>query len=102
MPKMKMSELCKMSMVEQFGFKSYELVQIENFMNNQNQKTAKEILDTLMQDKKLNNKQKIVVAYIVGNSAREAAIQEELQKGMKKDIENIYINTSGGVPPIGG
>ncbi len=102
MPKMKMSELCKMSMVEQFGFKNYELVQIENFMNNQNQKTAKEILDTLMQDKKLNNKQKIVVAYIVGNSAREAAIQEELQKGIKKDIDSIYINMSGSVPPIGG
>lgn len=95
MPKMKMSELCKMSMAEQFGFKSSELVQIENFMNNQNQKTAKEILDTLVQDKKLNNKQKIVVAYIVGNSAREAAMQEELQKGIRIDM-------SGSVPPIGG
>ena len=102
MPKMKMSELCKMSMTEQFGFKNFELVQIENFMNNQNQKSAKEILDTLMQDKKLNNKQKIVVAYIVGNSAREAAIQEESHKGIKKGIESIYINASGGVPPIGG
>jgi hypothetical protein len=95
MPKMKMSELCKMSMVEQFGFKNSELVQIENFINNQNQKTAKDILDTLMYDKKLNNKQKIVVAYVIGNSAREAAIQEELQKGIRIDM-------SGGVPPIGG
>jgi len=102
MPKMKMSELCKMSMTEQFGFKNSEIVQIENFMNNQNQKTAKEILDTLMQDKKLNNKQKIIVAYVVGNSAREAAIQEGLQKGTNKDIESIYNNMSGGVPPIGG
>ena len=92
---MKMSEPCKMSMTEQFGFKNSELVQIENFINNQNQKTAKDILDTLMHNKKLNNKQKIVVAYVIGNSAREAAIQEELQKGIRIDM-------SGGVPPIGG
>jgi hypothetical protein len=95
MPKMKMSTSCKMSMAEEFGFKSSELGQIETFMNQQNQKTAKDILDSLVQDKKLSNKQKIVIAYVVGNSAREAAIQEELQKGMR-------IDTSYGVPPIGG
>jgi hypothetical protein len=38
----------------------------------------------------------------VGNSAREAAIQEDQQKRIKKDIDNIYINMSSGVPPIGG
>ena len=95
MSKMKMSEFCKTSMAEQFGFKSSELVQIETFMNQQNQKTAKGILDSLMQDKKLSNKQKIVIAYVVGNSAREAAIQEDQQKG-------IIIDMSRGVPPIGG
>lgn len=95
MPKMKMSEFCKTSMTEQFGFDSSELVQIENFMNQQNQKTAKGILDSLMQDKKLSNEQKIVIAYVVGNSAREAAIQEDQQKG-------IIIDMSRGVPPIGG
>ncbi len=102
MPKMRMSKSCKASMTEEFGFKSSELGQIENFMNSQNQKTAKEILDALDQDNKLSNKQKIVIAYVVGNSAREAAIQEEIQKGIKKDIDSIYINTSSGVPPIGG
>ena len=100
--KMIMSELCKMSMAEQFGFKNSELSQIENFMNQKNQKTAKEILDALMQDKKkLNIKQKILIAYVVGNSAREAAIQEERQKGIKIDIDSIS-SWSGGVPPIGG
>lgn len=102
MPKMKMSNLCKELLIEAFGFTNLELLDVENFMNNQNQKTAKDILDDLIKDKKLSNKQKIVVAYVVGNSAREAAIQEELQKGIKKDIESIYINMSGGVPPIGG
>ena len=103
-----MSELCKMSMTEEFGFKKVELSQIENFMNEQNQKTAKEILDILIKDKKLNNKQKIVVAYVIGNSARESAINEDQkgikddQKGITKDIESIYINASGRVPPIGG
>lgn len=100
MPKMKMSESCKKSMTEQFGFKGSELLQIENFMNQQNQKTAKEILDVLIQEQILSNKQKIVIAYVVGNSAREAAVQEE---SIKKSIDSIYINTQGGVPPpIGG
>lgn len=97
---MRMSELCKTSMTEEFGFKRSELVQIENFMNQQNQKSAKEILDALMIDKKLNGKQKIVVAYVIGNSAREAAIKENIEKGI--DIDSIYKNMSGGVPPIGG
>ena len=96
-----MSETCKISMTEQFGFKNSELIQIENFMNKRNQKTTKDTLDALMQDKKLNIKQKIIIAYIIGNSARAAAIEEEQQKGINKDIENIFINASG-VPPIGG
>ncbi len=95
MSKMKMSESCKTSMTEQFGFKSSELVQIESFMNQHDKKTAKEVLDSLMQNKKLSNKQKIVIAYVVGNSARETAMQEELQKG-------IRIDRSYSVPPIGG
>lgn len=95
MPKMKMSESCKTSMTEQFGFKSSELAQIETFINQQNQKTAKDILDSLMLDNKLDNKQKIVIAYVVGNSARDAAIREDLQKGMRIDV-------SGNIPPIGG
>ena len=93
--KMTMSELCKISLTDQFGFKSYELIQIENFMNNHNQETAKDMLDALAGDKKLNMKQKIIIAYIIGNSARDAALQEDIQKGLRIDM-------SGGVPPIGG
>ena len=93
--KMTMSELCKMSMAEQFDFKNSELTQIENFMNRQNQKTAKDMLDALMQDTKLNIKQKIMIAYIVGNSVREAAIREAQQRGIRIDM-------SRGVPSIGG
>ena len=100
--KMVMSELCKMTMVEQFSFNDSELTQIENFMNDHNQKTAKDMLDILTQDKKLNIKQKIIIAYVIGNSARNAAIQEEQQKGINKDIDSIFNNASGGVPPIGG
>lgn len=89
-----MSNICKETMTNEFGFKKSELADIEDFMNQQSQKTAKEILDAIIKDKKLTIKQKIVLSYVVGNSAREAAIQEELQKG-------IRIDTSG-VPPIGG
>ena len=98
----KMSNMCKETMTNEFGFKKSELVGLENFMNQQSQKTAKEILCAIIEDKKLSIKQKIVLSYVVGNSAREAAMQEQSQKGIKKDIDSIYINTSGGVPPIGG
>lgn len=99
---LKMSDMCKETMTKGFDFKKSELVNIEDFMNRQQEKTAKEILDDLIKDKKLSSKQKIVIAYVVGNSAREAAIQEESKKGINKDIDSIYSNMSSGVPPIGG
>lgn len=89
----KMSELCKMTMTREFGFSKSELLSIENFMNKQNQKTAKDILDALIKDKKLSSKQKIVISYVIGNSAKEAAMKEEQQ---------IVINIPDKVPPIGG
>lgn len=95
MSKMRMSESCKISMTEQFGFKNAELTQIEDFISAQNKKTVKDALDALMQDNKLDNKQKIIIAYVIGNSARDTAIREGLQKGMQIDM-------SGDIPPIGG
>jgi phage FluMu protein gp41 len=91
----KMSELCKMSLTKEFGFKESELRDIEVFMNDQNQKTTKDVLDALIKNKKLSNKQKILISYGIGNSARESAIREEQQKG-------ITLNIPGKVTPIGG
>lgn len=73
----KMSEICKETMTKEFGFKSSELLQIENFMNEQNQKTAKEILYALIKDKKLDGKQKIIISYIVGTSAEASRDKEK-------------------------
>lgn len=72
----KMSEQCKEQMINEFGFKNSELLQIENFMNGQNGKTAKEILYAVIKDKKLDSKQKIIISYVVGTSA-EAAREKE-------------------------
>lgn len=91
----KISELSKMSLTKEFGFEESELRAIEDFMNAQNQKTTKDVLDALIENKTLDNKQKIVISYVIGNSARESAIREEKQKG-------ITINISDKVPPIGG
>lgn len=91
----KISELSKMSLTKEFGFKESELLGIEDFMNDQNQKTTKDVLDALIENEKLNNKQKIVISYVIGNSARESAIREEKQKG-------ITINISDKIPPFGG
>lgn len=73
----KMSEMCKETMTKEFGFKNSELLQIENFMNEQNKKTAKEILYALVKDKKLDGKQKIIISYIVGTSAEAIRDKEK-------------------------
>ncbi len=88
-----MSASSKEQLIEEFGFTNLELSEIENFMDKQNQKSAKDILDILIKDKKLNNKQKIIISYVIGNSARESAINEDRKKGLIMD---------GPIPPIGG
>lgn len=65
--------MSKVTMIEGFGFTNSELFQIESFIDRQGGKTAKEILDDLIKNKKLNGKQKIVISYVVGNSVGHEA-----------------------------
>lgn len=81
----KMSEICKTAMVEGFGFTDSELSQIENFINKQDLKTAKEILDDLIKDKRLDNRQKIIISYIIGNSVAHES-ERHSAKGIEIDI----------------
>ena len=69
-------------MIEGFGFTNSELFQIENFIDEQGGKTAKEILGGLIKNKRLNNKQKIVISYVVGN-----AVGYEAEKGPTRNAE---------------
>ena len=78
----KISKTCKITMIEGFGFTNSELFQIESFIDRQGGKTAKEILDDLIKNKALNNKQKIIISYVVGNS-----VGHEAEKGPTKHME---------------
>lgn len=94
---LKMSEVCKETMIKEFKFNDIELVEIENFMNNHNNMITMDILESLIRNKKLKSKQKIVIAYIVGNSSRNATIRKE-----KETKEIIGIELPVNVPTFGG
>lgn len=74
---LKMSDICKKQMINEFGFTNSELLSIEEFMNDNNHEMARDILDTLIKSKTLNCKQKIIVSYIVGTSAEAARDKEK-------------------------
>lgn len=93
----KMSETCKTTMIEEFGFNNSELIAIEDFMNNSNNMTARDILYSLIENSKLNIKQKIIISYIVGNSA--AHTSDILPKPVLKDID---IDIHSNMPHYGG
>lgn len=91
----KMSELCKETMVREFGFTNSELLAIEYFMNSHAGMTAKEILDSLIKDKKLNDKQKVLISYVVGTS-----VEAEKRKKNTNGLDDIGMTS--GVPNFGG
>lgn len=80
----KISDTSKHEMVKGFGFTDSELSQIENFINEQGGKTAKETLDDLIKSKKLNSKQKILISYVIGNYVAHYA---DDQSGHMNDME---------------
>ena len=84
----KISETCKITMIEGFGFTNSELFQIERFIDGQEGNTAKEILHNLIKNKKLNGKQKIVISYVVGNSVGHEA-EKVPTKHMEIDVSYI-------------
>ena len=64
----KMSSVCKKTLKRQFGFSIVELDQIEKFMSDNIGSTAREIIDTLMRDEYLNDRQKVMISYTIGAS----------------------------------
>jgi len=72
----KMSSVCKKSLKKQFGFSTIELDQIEKFMSDNMGGTAREIIDTLMRDEYLDDRQKVMISYTIGASVgAESKIQ---------------------------
>jgi hypothetical protein len=98
----KMSDACKKGLKHQFDFSKSELDQIESFISNNMGKRAREILETLMEDNSLNDRQKVMVSYTLGASVgAESAIQDlekiNTQKVMSttNSVMNIHIGQGG-------
>ncbi len=79
----KMSDECRKDLEEQFNFSEKELDHMESFISSNMGKTTREILDTIMKDDSLNNKQRVLISYTIGVSIGEDNMDQEL-----KDIQN--------------
>lgn len=94
----KMSDVCKKSLKSQFDFSMIELEQIESFISNNMGKTAKEILEILMEDDSLSDRQKVMVSYTLGASVgAESAMQgyEKINTKKVNPVMNIRIGQGG-------
>ncbi len=81
-----MGNACRKSLKRQFDFSRSELDQMEKFISDNMDKTAKEILDMLMEDASLNDKQKVIVSYTLGASIGS---EDTLQNMKKNTIQNV-------------
>ena len=93
-----MSDDCKESLKRQFDFSMLELEQMEKFMSINMKKTAKDLLETLMKDDSLNDRQKVIVSYTIGASVGAEDAKKELEDFQNMKIEsgtNIRIGQGG-------
>ncbi len=82
-----MSNTCRKSLKRQFDFSVPELDQMEKFMSENMDKTASEILDVLMKDERLNDKQKVIVSYTLGATIGSENALQDVEKNIAQDIE---------------
>lgn len=93
-----MSNDCKDSLKRQFYFSMLELEQMEEFMSKNMQKTAKDLLETLMKDDILNDRQKVIVSYTIGASVGAEDAKQEFDNIQNMRIEsmaNVRIGQGG-------
>lgn len=90
---MKISNRSKEIMIKEFGFSGSQILDIENFMNDNNLRSAMDILKSLIDIDMLSDKQKIVISYIIGTSVLES---KDIGMGYKSSIFGNYGGCSGG------
>ena len=94
----KMSGECKENLKSQFDFSMLELEQMEKFMSKNMKKTAKDLLETIMKDNSLNDRQKVIVSYTIGVSVGAEDERQELENFQNMKTEstiNIRIGQGG-------
>jgi hypothetical protein len=93
----KMSDECKKSLKKQFDCSSSELSEMEKFMADNLGKPVTDILNILIKDVDLNDRQKVIVSYTIGGIVgTEGIVQELEERKIKVDpILNIRIGQGG-------
>jgi hypothetical protein len=94
----KMSDECRRSLKRQFDFSVSELDQMEKFIASNINKTAVDILDTLMKNADLNDRQKVMVSYTLGASVGAEGIMQELEESQMAKVDptiNMKIGQGG-------
>lgn len=94
----KMSNTCRKSLKNQFDFSVPELNEIESFISNNIDKTAIEIIENLMKDSNLNDRQKVMISYTLGSSVGAESVIQDLEKISAKKVDpitNIRIGQGG-------
>jgi hypothetical protein len=76
----KMSEECKRSLKRQFDFSMSELDQMETFTDDNLHKPAVDILDILMKNDDLNDKQKVIISYTLGTAVGAEGVMQDLEE----------------------
>ena len=91
-----MSDDCKRSLKRQFDFSLLELDQMEKFISENMDKTAKEILENLMDDDDLNHKQKVIVSYTLGASVGAESARQDIESIRTTRAESMAMKIGQG------
>jgi hypothetical protein len=94
----KMSEECRRSLKRQFDFSVSELDHMEKFMAENIDKPAADILNVLMEDIDLNDRQKVIVSYTLGASVGAEGVMKDLEESKITKLDsliNIRIGQGG-------
>ena len=94
----KMSRECRKDLKRQFDCSGLELDQMENFMSINIGKTTREILDKIMKDDNLDDRQKVLISYTMGVLVGENNADQEseyFQNEKLTPVMNIKIGQGG-------
>ena len=94
----KMSNACRSSLKRQFGFSVVELDQIEKFISDNIRGTTKEVIEKLMNDECLSDRQKVMISYTIGaavGAERGIQIDEDMKQVKFGPKTNVVVGQGG-------
>ena len=94
----KMSNECRNILKRQFDFSMSELDQMEKFIACNIGKSATDILNALIKNVDLNDRQKVIVSYTLGTSIGVESIVQELGESQMSKVDpmiNVKIGQGG-------